>query len=168
MQSFACFLGGFPLKLDFADGTSRVFLPVPNKKVCLISNTWGKIILSHRDLEAAEVGCARGSTWPPLGHEARVEGRGRGSPRPSRRWDLLALPVLGQDPSPSPSPPRPPLPPLQHTQSCDLDYLHFHMEGDVSQLNAWPVILFPTLRRAGAEPAGDINYSAHLTLCAHA
>lgn len=42
------------------------------------------------------------------------------------------------------------------------------MESDVSPFNAWPVILFTTLQQAGAKPTGEINYSAPLTLCAHA
>lgn len=42
------------------------------------------------------------------------------------------------------------------------------MESDVSPFNAWPVILFTTLQRAGAAAAGEITNSAPLTLCAHA
>lgn len=42
------------------------------------------------------------------------------------------------------------------------------MESDVSPFNAWPGILFTTLQRAGAKPAGEINDSANLTLRVHA
>lgn len=83
-----------------------------------------------------------------------------------RLWGLCVSSPGGQDLAPSPQPRCHPL--SRRTQSEALDYLHFHMESDVSPFNAWPVILFTTLQRAGAKPTGDINYSSHLTLCVHA
>lgn len=163
-----------PLKLDFVSSTLGAFL-----KECLISKSLGRTILCHFDLREAELSLGGGGGWSKAERGLQcISEQGRTSRQLCgmrlwfmcmrmglRLWGLCVLPRrAGSGPIPQPR-----CHPLScGTQSEALDYLHFHMESDVSPFNAWPVILFTTLQRAGAKPTGDINYSSHLTLCVHA